>query len=401
MATRSEILLPPAPPRPIVWLRQNLFSSPFNSLLTVLSLAFIIWILNAALRWVLLQADWSIVFNHPLLYAVGQYPREALWRVGINLTLLSLLIGASWGCLGRALRLFSLLYAAMLAVGILWPAQFETLTLIMRLALAANIGVMGLGYLAGRRPFVTGRRLVLSWLAALAIALVLLSGIPGAPLLPLVPTGLWGGLMVTLILAVGGIVLSFPFGVLLALGRRSSLPVVSIFSTIFIEIVRGVPLIGILFLASLILPLFFPPDVRFDRLLRALAGLTVFSAAYTAENVRGGLAAVPRGQEEAAMALGLNRYQVLTLIVLPQALRIVIPPIMGQFVSLFKDTTLVSGIAVLELLAVGRSVLGANPEYVDQQAEMLLFVAAVFWFFSYLMSYASQRLETALGVGER
>src|SRR5690606_13629691 len=120
MATRSEILLPPAPPRPIVWLRQNLFSSPFNSLLTVLSLAFIIWILNAALRWVLLQADWSIVFNHPLLYAVGQYPREALWRVGINLTLLSLLIGASWGCLGRALRLFSLLYAAMLAVGILW-----------------------------------------------------------------------------------------------------------------------------------------------------------------------------------------------------------------------------------------------------------------------------------------
>jgi general L-amino acid transport system permease protein len=189
--------------------------------------------------------------------------------------------------------------------------------------------------------------------------------------------------------------------VALALGRRSSLPVLSFFSTTFIEVVRGVPLIGILFLSSLILPLFLPPDVRIDRLLRALIGMTLFSAAYMAENVRGGLAAVPDGQVEAAKALGLSNFRITTLIVLPQALRTVIPPIVGQFISLFKDTTLASGVAVLELLSVGRSILQSTPEFIGLQMEVYLFIAAVFWIFSYLMSYASLRLEAALGVGKR
>jgi general L-amino acid transport system permease protein len=148
-------------------------------------------------------------------------------------------------------------------------------------------------------------------------------------------------------------------------------------------------------------PLFLPPEMRIDRLLRALIGMTVFSAAYMAENVRGGLAAVPGGQEEAAKAVGLRGYQVTLLIVLPQALRAVIPPMVGQFISLFKDTTLAFGIAVLELLAVGRSILQGNPEYFGRQMEVLLFIAAIFWVLSYLMSYASLRLEAALGVGER
>ncbi len=160
-------------------------------------------------------------------------------------------------------------------------------------------------------------------------------------------------------------------------------------------------MISILFLFSIILPLFLPPQVQIDRLVRALIGMTIFSAAYTAENVRGGLAAVPQGQIEAARAVGLNNFQITILIQLPQALRMVIPPIVGQFISLFKDTTLAAGIAVLELLTVGRSILEGNPEYIGLQAEVYLFIAAVFWIFSYLMSYASQRLEVALGVGER
>jgi general L-amino acid transport system permease protein len=204
-----------------------------------------------------------------------------------------------------------------------------------------------------------------------------------------------------LLLSVGGITLSFPIGVLLALGRRSSLPVVRILSTVFIEVVRGVPLIGILFLSSLILPLFLPTHIRVDRLLRALIGMTLFSAAYMAENVRGGLAAVPEGQVEAAKALGLNNFKITLLIVLPQALRAVIPPMVGQFISLFKDTTLAAGVAVFELLSVGLAILQGTPEYFGLQMEVLLFVAAIFWVFSYLMSYASLRLEEALGVGER
>ena len=161
------------------------------------------------------------------------------------------------------------------------------------------------------------------------------------------------------------------------------------------------PLISILFLFSLIVPLFLPPDIRFDRMLRALVGMIVFSAAYTAENVRGGLQAIPSGQFEAAYAIGLNNLQTTTFIVLPQALRKVIPAIVGQFISLFKDTTLASGVAVLELLSIGRSILQGNPEYIGLQAEVYVFIAAIFWIFSYSMSVTSRRLEEQLGVGTR
>jgi general L-amino acid transport system permease protein len=240
------------------------------------------------------------------------------------------------------------------------------------------------------------------WLVILAlITLVVLPGFEKFPALPKVPTTAWGGLMVTLLLAVGGIGLSFPIGVLLALGRRSSLPVVKVFSILFIEIVRGVPLITILFMFSIILALFLPTESRIDRVIRALIAMVVFSSAYTAENVRGGLQAVPRGQEEAAKALGLNNLQITLFIVLPQALRAVIPAIVGQFISLFKDTTLVVIVGINDLLGIGKSVLNADPQFIRLQAEVYIFIAAVFWVFSYFMSYASRQLEKVLGVGER
>ncbi len=189
---------------------------------------------------------------------------------------------------------------------------------------------------------------------------------------------------------------------MLALGRRSSLPIIRIFCTGIIELVRGVPLITILFMSSIILALFLPPEIRIDRLVRALlVGMTLFSAAYTAENVRGGLAAVTEGQMEAARAVGLNNFQTTLLIVLPQAIRAVIPAIVGQFIALFKDTTLAIIVAINELLNIGKSVLQSDVEYLQLQFEIYVFVAAIFWIFSYLMSFASRRLETALGVGTR
>ena len=405
MATTTEVLRPPSPPNPLTWIRNNLFSNWFNSLLTIISLAIILWALYAAFRWVFITANWAPVVNHPILYLVGQYPREALWRLGAGLVIISFLIGVSWRVWGGAIRTFALFHAIFLLAGVFWPSQGEALTLPMRIFLLANLGIIFLGFLMGRLRFVEPRSVILAWIISLALAFLLTRGFSSPALvanaLPLIPTGLWGGLLVTMLLSVGGIVLSFPIGVLLALGRRSSLPVVKLFSIIFIEVVRGVPLIGILFLSSLILPLLLPADIRIDRLLRALAGMTLFSAAYMAENVRGGLAAVPAGQVEAAKALGLNNFQITLTIVLPQALRIVIPPIVGQFISLFKDTTLAAGVAVLELLSVGRSILQSNPQYIGQQAEVFVFIAAVFWIFCYLMSYASLRLEVALGVGER
>jgi general L-amino acid transport system permease protein len=297
--------------------------------------------------------------------------------------------------------MFAWVHAILLLGVAVWPPEAEAVTIEMRIFMLANLALIGIGFITGGARYLTGRVVLIAWLIALSIALLLLHGLPGASWLPVIPTSVWGGLMVTLILAVGGIALSFPLGILLALGRRSSLPVVSISCAIFIEVIRGTPLVGILFLASLLVPLFLPPDVRVDRLLRALVGITIFTSAYMAENVRGGLAAVPPGQEEAAKALGLNGLQITSLIVLPQALRTVIPPMVGQFISLFKDTTLASGIAVLEFLAIGRSILQANPEYIGLQMEVYLFIAAVFWIFCYLMSYASLRLESVLGVGKR
>jgi general L-amino acid transport system permease protein len=402
MATISvEIVEPPRPPGPLAWLRENLFSNWFNSILTMISLVIVIWGSISALRWVFFSADWTPVARNPLLFLVGQYPRESLWRVGASLAIVSFLAGVSWRQWGGTMRAFVLLYAAFLFIGVFWSPKGETLTLPMRIFLASNLGFILLGYLIGGLKLITPRLVVIAWALSIVITLVLLNGFSNSPILSHVPTGLWGGLMVTLILAVGGIALSFPIGVILALGRRSSLPVVKWFSIIFIEVVRGVPLIGILFLSSVTLPLFLPQDVRVDLLLRALVGMTLFSAAYMAENVRGGLAAIPPGQEEAAKALGLNNFQITILIILPQALRAVIPPIVGQFISLFKDTTLASGVAVLEFLAIGRSIVQSNPAYVSKQAEVLVFIAAVFWIFCYMLSYASLRLEAALGVGER
>jgi general L-amino acid transport system permease protein len=401
MSAITQEIGPPLPPGPLDWLRKNLFNNWYNSLLSLVSLTLIGATAAGALRWIFVTADWRPVTNNLMLYLVGQYPRDQLWRIGIIVSILSLLMGASWRIWGGVMRTLAFTFGIFLLAVSLWPSSLETFALPARAAMFANLGILLAGFIIGGQTRLRGWHVLTAWLVSLGVMGVLLSGLPGSQSLAPVPTGSWGGLVVTLLLAVGGIVISFPFGVLLALGRRSSLPVVSILSTVFIEVIRGVPLIGLLFLSSLILPLFLPPEVRIDRLLRALIGMTVFSAAYMAENVRGGLAAVPYGQVEAARALGLSNFNITLLIVLPQALRAVIPPMVGQFISLFKDTTLASGVAVLELLSIGRSILQANPEFISLQMEVYLFIAAVFWIFSYLMSYASLRLEVALGVGER
>jgi len=283
----------------------------------------------------------------------------------------------------------------------LLPIGLEKMGLTLRLSFLANPVLTGVGYLIGRTPVVKSRWVLIGWLLSFVLTIFLLKGFEGNEILPLVDTGLWGGLLLTFLLALIGIVASFPIGVLLALGRRSSLPVVKIFCTLFIELVRGVPLVTILFMFSIILPLFLPENVRIDRVLRAMMAMTFFAAAYMAENVRGGLQSIPRGQYEAAKAVGLNAFQTMLLIILPQALRAVIPAIVGQFIALFMDTTLAIIVGLVELLAIGKSILNSNVEWLLLDSEVYIFIAAVFWVFTYSMSYASRRLETALGVGER
>ncbi|HET7009638.1 MAG TPA: amino acid ABC transporter permease [Anaerolineales bacterium] len=272
--------------------------------------------------------------------------------------------------------------------------------------IAAATWFIGSGAGKSNRNLVGLRRgLAIAWIIAVPALLILLTSfevgvdrVAPAEVLPLVDLDLWSGVMLTMVLAVVSIAASFPIGVLLALGRRSSLPVVRGFSILFIEIIRGVPLIAILFMAQNLLPLFLPLQWDFDRVVRAMAGMIIFTAAYLAEVVRGGLQAVRHEQVEAARALGLSELLVTGLVILPQALRAVIPAIMGQFVSIFKDTSLVSIVGLLDLLAICQSITKQR-EFLGTVREVYLFAAVFYFVVSFSMSEASRRLERRLGVG--
>jgi general L-amino acid transport system permease protein len=324
-----------------------------------------------------------------------------MWRIAVLLWATSFLFGVSWGLWGDLVRPFAITIGILLALAAFFPTRAESYTLAVRIALIINPVLIFIGYLVGQLKFITARIVVIVWLVLFILTPILLRGFSTSGTLPLVETTVWGGFVVTILLAAGGIILSFPIGVALALGRRSSLPVVKIFSTAFIEIVRGVPLVTILFMFSIILALFLPPESRLDRLMRALMAMIIFSSAYMAENVRGGLQAVPSGQEEAGKAVGLSNFQIMTFIVLPQALRLVIPAIVGQFISLFKDTTLAIIVGISELLAIGRSIINSDPMFIQRQLEVFIFIAFLFWIISYVMSSSSRQLESQLGVGQR
>ena len=386
---------------PVKWVRKNLFNNWYNSLLTIIGFAVIARFLYGLVGW-LISANWDPITTRPLLYAVGQYPLEEIWRVGLSVMVVSFLMGLSWATWGNVIGNFAVLIIGASLLFAMMPFTVNIPRYLLFLFFITNAIVVVAGYFLAKRTRIgKARTVLLGWLISLPVILLLLHGIGMFDGMAIVSTGVWGGMMINILLAAIGIAASFPIGVLLALGRRSKLPVVKIFCTLFIELVRGVPLVSILFMASIILPLFLPGDIRIDRLLRALIGITLFSSAYMAENIRGGLQAIPLGQYDAAKAIGLNGPLTTFLIVLPQAIRLVIPAIVGQFISLFKDTTLVVIVGLLDILGVGKSILAGNPEWVSAQAEVYLFIAAVFWVFTFSMSRSSRKLEKILGVGER
>ncbi|MDL1900729.1 amino acid ABC transporter permease [Anaerolineae bacterium CFX9] len=234
---------------------------------------------------------------------------------------------------------------------------------------------------------------IIAWAALFVLPLILLSG-AGSNLMPLVDTRRWGGFLLTMMLTVISIVASFPLGVGLALGRRSRLPVIRWICTVYIELVRGVPLITVLFMAQLLVPLVNASLSNVDNVIRAMVGLTLFSGAYLAENVRGGLQSIPPGQEEAAKALGLAGWQVTFFIMLPQALRAVIPALVGQCIALFKDTSLVALVGLTDLTGIARAAI-AQTEYIGLQAEVFAFITVIYFVISYLMAYISRRIEAS------
>ncbi|MEO5325565.1 amino acid ABC transporter permease [Mesorhizobium sp. CC13] len=375
---RTEMALPqPAPPRergPVAWIRKNLFANPFDSVLTILGLLLVVAIVPPLINWALIQAQWTGTDRtfcatvaqggiHPEgwsgacwafvtakfgQFMFGRYPLDERWRV---------------------------ILVAIMFVGLLVPL------------------------LIPRAPR-KGLNAILLFLVFPVVAFFLLVG--GVFGLPHVETPLWGGLLVTLSLSFVGIVVSLPLGILLALGRRSKMPVVKMLCVIFIETVRGVPLITVLFMASVMLPLFLPAGVTFDKFLRALIGVSLFASAYMAEVVRGGLQAIPKGQYEGADSLGLSYWQKMGLIVLPQALKLVIPGIVNTFIGMFKDTSLVYIISMFDLLGVVRQNFSdaawASPQ---TPASGLVFAALVFWIFCFGMSRYSIYMEHRLDTGHK
>ncbi|MCY4560621.1 MAG: amino acid ABC transporter permease [Chloroflexi bacterium] len=398
------------------WLRANLFSSGFNTVLTVVVGALAGWALWFGLLWLFVDSDFTVIKTLGGLLLIGQYnseqacgeARNCFWRPQVALLLVTLMLGMSWAVAGGGLtKRIAILVTVVVALFAFLPYSLERMGWDVRLLLVANVPALLLGWALARYTALgTWRWVAILAVVAFLLTLVLLRGLPGVPGLQPVSLLYWGGLMLNLLLAVAGIVVSFPIGIALALGRRSRLPVVKLLCVVFIEVFRGVPLITLLFMSQVLVPLAFPENFPLDSLLRAAIIITLFSAAYTAENIRGGLQALHPGQAEAARALGLPGWQTTLLISLPQAIRNVIPAIVGQFIALFKDTSLVYIIGMLDIVELSRKFATSHVEngmlpYLDDVHEVFIFLAVVFWIFCFGMSYVSGRIERHLGVGER
>ena len=388
-------------------LRKELFNSPADGLLTVLLITGLAAAGYRLIDWAWHQAQWAVIQANSTLFAVGRYPIEQQWRLWLLVALLAAATGLSWGVL-RGLPLRDRPIQALwprndrLAAGLLvllaaWAPAALGLSLAIQARWWALTGLLLLGrWLAGRYAPRLGKAASLGvplvWPLLYLAGMVLIGGGLG---LVTVGANEWGGLLLTLIQASFAILLSAPLGVLLALGRRSSLPLLRWGSIAYIEFIRGAPLITLLFLGQNILGFLLPGGLAPDRIWRAAWILTFFSAAYLAEAVRAGLAAVPRGQLEAARSLGLNLPQALSRVVLPQALRIALPTTVGQFISLLQDTTLLSLIGLLDLLGTARSVM-ANPLFLGKNAEVYLTLAVLFWCCCAALGLGSRALERRL-----
>ena len=386
------------PRTPREWLRENLFSTTTNSILTIIVGLISGFLAYRILGWVFFRAEWEVVQANFRLFMVGRFPIEEVWRVWVSVYYLALLSGLSWALSGRRLRWDGIRKVRRPVVAALAIALFFFLVkspLVWALTAGAAAAIV-VGVFLGRAiPRGGLPRLVRAgWLIAFPFVIVILQVAGGvSPLL-------WGGLVLNVLVAVVGIVLSFPFGILLALGRRSTFPAMRVVSVGFIEIVRGAPLFAWLLFGQYLLPFLLPPGIRLPEIVRAMIMFTIFSAAYVAEIVRGGLQGVHHGQFEAGRALGLSTTKLTRLVVLPQALRNTIPAMISHFISLFKDTSLLAVIAFVEVLRVAR-VSSSASRFVGTSRQTLIFAALIFWIVAFSMSRWSQRLEQRLGVGER
>jgi len=339
------------------WIRSNLFGNLPSTVVTLLLAGLFVYSLPGLMNWFLFKAVWAKDSD------ACQAARG---------------VGACWGVIAEKYRI--IIFGR-------YPFDEQWRPLVATTAMVALLVVSCIRVFW--KPW-----LLLLWLAVLAVFFGLMGG--GVMGLEEVSTDRWGGLPLTIMLASLSIVFAFPIAVLVALGRRSNLPAIKTFCVIYVELVRGVPLISVLFMASFMFPLFMPPGVSIDVLLRVLVGITLFAAAYMAEIVRGGLQAIPKGQIEAADTLGLSYWQAQRKIVLPQALALVVPGIMNNFISIFKDTSLVTIVSLYELTGAMSLALDSDADWRPFKIEAYLFIAAIYFAFCFAMSRYSLWIEKQL-----
>jgi len=402
----------PSPPGRVVrWLRRNLFRTRLDAAVTIIGGALALYCLYRLVRFIFVTGRWDVIRDNLKLFMVGRYPTIHLPRVSVSVVVAALAAGLVAGIVHRrqvaaGTSTVVRLRPAARALDLLerfWPVLLgAVLILSMTTTIGPTLTVAG-AVIAAAVGRIIGARLPkrVHWLVIVAVLAT------PVVLIVYLADGLgwagWGGMMLNVFLAVVSIILCFPLGVLMALGRRSRLPLIRWMCTALIELVRGAPLFVLLLMANVALGFFVPQEWRPSDVVRAIVVFTIFTAAYVAEIVRGGLQSLPRGQEEAGRALGLSPTRITFLIVLPQALRNVIPAQVGQFISLFKDTVLVgAAMGLFEVLRVAQAVT-TQGEFQGQNLlpESFGFVGLLFWVGSYTMSRESQRLERKLGVGER
>ncbi|CAD7023454.1 amino acid ABC transporter permease [Pseudorhizobium endolithicum] len=375
---RTELLAPhPAPAgerSAFGWIRGNLFATPKDTLLTILAIALLVWTVPDMLNWLFFDAVWSGSDRTACLTLAQGGVQPDGWS------------GACWAFVSERFEQF--MFGR-------YPIDERWRPTLVAVLFAAVLAPM----LMPRLPYKGWNALVLFVIFPIVAFFLLHGGVFG---LQRVETPLWGGLMVTLILSFVGIAVSLPIGILLALGRRSHLPVIRVICVTFIEVIRGVPLITVLFMANVMLPLFLPTGWTIDNFLRALVGVALFASAYMAEVVRGGLQAIPKGQYEGADSLGLSYWQKTRLIIMPQALKLVIPGIVNTFIGLFKDTSLVSIIGMFDLLGI------VQLNFTDTRwitpitpSTGLIFAGFIFWLFCFGMSRYSAFMERHLDTGHK
>ena len=401
------------------WMRKNLFSSWGNGITTVVLALVFGWLLSWFLNWALFTATftaatgaecrghgacWALIHEKYRYIFFGSFPYEQHWRpLFAVIAMLAMLVLSSDRRMWNK-RLIVIWGIGSFVTFLLMFGQIHiSISLILFVALAAGgLGMILRGALATPAE-INGWR-ALAAIGAIGLVLRIAGVLPAWSLaiapLSYVETGLWGGIPVTMILATYGLLFAFPFGILLALGRRSHLPLIKGLCVGFIELIRGVPLISLLIMASVMLPLFLPSGMTFDKFLRAQVAVILFAGAYIAEIIRGGLQSLPKGQFEAADAMGLNYVQKTAFVVLPQALRVVIPPLINTFIGFFKDTSLVLIIGIFDFLNTANQAL-VDPNWAGFPGEVYLFAAFVYFCFCYSMSRYSKWLEIELNKGTR